>query len=111
MCAIVPIVRQALIDSGIPQIEVKNKEIVHMYLRERFCPPIETWSDTEQKYITAPASVQDLNNQQFFLFKEDIQRWSVLFLGVYLPDPNEEVKTWEAIPEHYLTNHDNSTIK
>lgn len=98
MCTIVPIVRQGLLDIGTPQNEVTPKEIVHMYLRERFCPPIEVWSDSEMKYIIAPKSVSDLNNAQFFLFKEDIQRWAVEFLGIYIPDPNEEVKSWLIFP-------------
>jgi len=99
MCTIVPIVQQALIDMGVPQSEVHPKEVVHMYLRERFCPPIEKWDDKEMKYIVSPKSVPELNNTQFFLFKEDIQRWAVDFLGVYIPDPNQQVSSWVIIPE------------
>lgn len=100
MCTIVPIVQQCLIDIGIPQSEVKTKEIVHMYLRERFCPPIEVWSDEKQKFIIQPASVNSLTNTQFFLYKEDIQRWARTFLGVYIPDPKEDIKSWVLFPEN-----------
>ena len=99
MCTIVPIVRQCLIDIGIPQSEVSPIDVVHMYLRERFCPPIEVWSDEQMRYITKPKSVKDLNSTQFFLFKEDIQRWSTHFLGAYIPDPNEDVRSWVVFPE------------
>lgn len=94
MCTIVPIVQQALIDIGVPQCEVSSKDVVHMYLRERFCPSFEDWNDLEQKYIARPKSVNDLDNKSFFLFKEDIQRWATEFLGVYIPDPSEQVKSW-----------------
>ena len=99
MCTIVPIVQQGLLDIGIPQSEIPNKEVVHMYLRERFCPPVEVWDDLENKYIVNPKSVRGLDNKQFFFFKEDIQRWAVEFLGVYIPDPNEEVKSWVLFPK------------
>lgn len=99
MCTIVPIVQQCLIDVGIPQSEVCPKEVVHMYLRERFCPTQETWNNEKGEYIVSPKSVNELNNTQFFLFKEDIQRWAIEFLGVYIPDPNEQVKSWVIFPE------------
>ncbi|MDH5825805.1 hypothetical protein [Sphingobacterium faecium] len=109
MCTIVPIVKQCLIDIGTPQYEVKTNEIVHMYLRERYCPPVEVWSDEKQKYIVQPASVKSLTNTQFFQFKEDIQGWATSFLGVYIPDPNEDIKSWQIIPDKNLSNHDNKT--
>lgn len=99
MCTIVPIVQQCLMDMGVPQSEVHPKEVVHMYLRERFCPTVEQWSDKEMKYIVLPKSVNDLDNSKFFMFKEDIQRWAVEFLGVYIPDPNELVSSWVLFPD------------
>ncbi len=98
MCTIVPIVRQCLIDTGVPQSEVSPKEVVHMYLRERFCPPVEIWDENKNVYKVEPKSVDALDNTQFFLFKEDIQRWLTEFIGVYLPDPNELVKSWVLFP-------------
>ena len=98
MCTIVPIVQQCLMDMGVPQSEVHPKEVVHMFLRERFAPAVEEWSDKEMKYIVLPRSVESLDNTQFFRFKEDIQRWAVEFLGVYIPDPNEEVRSWIPFP-------------
>lgn len=99
MCTIVPIVRQCLIDTGVPQSEVSPKEVVHMYLREKFCPPIEIWDDKKLYYKVEPKSVESLDNTQFFLFKEDVQRWATEFLGAYIPDPKEEVKSWVIFPE------------
>jgi len=99
MCTIVPIVQRGLLDVGIPQNEVHPKEIVHMYLRERFCPSNETWNDVEQRYESKPKSVADMDNAQFFHFKEDIQRWAVEFLGVYIPDPNELCSSWVIMPD------------
>lgn len=87
-----------MIDIGVPQEMVHPKEVVHMYLRERFCPAQETWDDNEMRYIVHPKSVKLLNNTQFFLFKEGIQQWASLFLGVYIPDPNEEVSSWVIFP-------------
>lgn len=98
MCVIVPIVHQCLIDIGVPQSEL-SKEITHMYLRERFCPSMQEWSEKDGKFIAPPKSVKALSNAAFFLFKEDIQRWAVTFLGVYIPDPNEEIKSWVLMPD------------
>lgn len=62
------------------------------------------------KQITKTKSTANFNDSEFNYFLEKV--WCIgSHIGVNIPDPNEEVKTWEAIPEHYITNHDNSTIK
>jgi len=73
----------ALISNGYERERFSDINLVHKF-----------WKTT----LNQP-STKDLSNTGFINYIEDIQRICSLYLGFYLPNPNEKMKHYELISE------------
>lgn len=82
---VVPIVRQGLLDVGIRM----DTDEVHNLLKYRFLVVEHVTQDGE--VVKSIGHTRDLSTVEFMDYLAQIQQWSSEFLGVSIPDPNEQV--------------------
>jgi hypothetical protein len=83
---VVPLVQQAMNSFG----NDFDKDEVHEFLKKEF-----NWEDKEMKegmYVRVPRSTTKLSTTEFSDYKEKIQQFAAEVLGVYVPDPNEQLE-------------------
>jgi hypothetical protein len=85
--AVVPLVREGLQDLG----HDLTLEETHDFLKGRFNAKEIINTDTGE-VISVPRSTTELNKTQFGEYIEKIQQFSIEYLGVNIPSPNEQVK-------------------
>ena len=61
-----------------------NREEMHDALKQKFASRVD-----EKTGLTIIESTADMDTVRFCQYYEDIQRWAIEFLGVYVPSPNE----------------------
>lgn len=89
----VPMIVDALIDLGHNDLQSGNKdshEMIHEFLKGRFLNNGLEVSDIQGEVITLPPSTKRLSTVEFMDYKDNIQRWAAEFLGISIPDPNEQ---------------------
>lgn len=89
---VIPIVKQGLIDAGWEREKVNNSEVVHELLKSMFCPKREVINHATGEVLELPATTTSLTTTQMMEYFEDIQRWGAEFLGIYIPEPNEQME-------------------
>lgn len=89
---VIPIVRQGLIDAGWEREKVNSAEVVHEILKDLFCPREEVVNENTGEVMRLPATTTNITTTQMMEYISDIQRWASEFLGVYIPEPNEQTK-------------------
>lgn len=87
--AILPAVRQGLIDMGFDHAAV-NLEAVHELLKAKFLK--RDIANDDGQFITVTLSTADLNKTEFGEYIDAIDRWSIDFLGFSLPLPEQQQK-------------------
>lgn len=87
--AILPAVRQGLIDMGF-EISHVNLEAVHELLKAKFLK--RDIANDDGLFITVTLSTADLNKTEFGEYIDAIDRWSIEFLGFPLPLPEQQQK-------------------
>ncbi len=85
--AILPAVRQGLIDMGFDHAAV-GLEAVHELLKAKFLK--RDIANDDGQFITVTLSTADLNKTEFGEYIDAIDRWSLEFLGFNLPTPNTQ---------------------
>jgi hypothetical protein len=85
--AVVKMVQEGLKDLG----HDLTLEETHDFLKGRFNAKEIINTDTGE-VISVPRSTTELNKTQFGEYIEKIQRFSIEYLGVNIPSPNEQVK-------------------
>lgn len=84
--AVIPIIQSGLKDAGI----IMTKEQTHDLLKYRFLLVEHITKDGE--VIQGMGSTSTLTTSEFMDFMAQVQRWASEFLGITLPDPNEQVE-------------------
>lgn len=87
---VIPIVRSGLIDAGWEREKVNNSEVVHELLKSMFCPKKEVINEHTGEVLELPPTTTGLTTTGMMDYFADIQRWSSEFLGIYIPEPNEQ---------------------
>lgn len=87
--AILPAVRQGLIDLGFSHAEV-NLESVHELLKAKFLK--RDIANDDGLFISITLSTADLNKTEFGEYIDAIDRWAIDFLGFNLPVPEQQQK-------------------
>ena len=82
--AVVPIVRQALKDSGI----IMSSEDTHELLKFN-CNLKEHVNAKTGEVLTSIGSTKNLSTVEFMDYIAEIKRWSAEFLNIVIPDPAE----------------------
>jgi hypothetical protein len=83
---VVPLITRALNDLG---NEFDNTD-THEFLKARFnAKQVEV---NDGHYIDVPQSTTGLSTIEFNEYKEKIQRFASEMLGLYIPDPNEQLE-------------------
>lgn len=83
--AVIPIVKQGLKDMGI----ILSTERVHDLLKLKFLK-IEV-ADHNGEVIEMIRGSSELNTEEFSSFIEQIKQWASEYLGVVIPEPNEQL--------------------
>ncbi len=83
---IIPIVRQALWDTG----HEYSNESVHEILKYRFLK--QDYHIKDGEFFTETRSTKDLTTSEFMDYIAQIQRWTSEMFGVYIPDPGEQME-------------------
>ena len=89
---VIPIVRQGLIDAGWEREKVNSAEVVHELLKDMFCPREEVINENTGEVMRLPATTTNITTTQMMEYIADIQRWGAEFLGINIPDPNEQIQ-------------------
>lgn len=84
---VVPMVQKGIEDLG---TEISIAE-THEFLKARF-NSIEVVNKETGEVVAIPKSTSKLTTVQFNEYKEKIQRFASEFLGIYIPDPNEQLE-------------------
>ena len=84
---VVPMVKDGLKDVG---YKVGIEE-THDYLKSTFLKD-ELVNEETGEVLQTIGSTTKLTTVQFMEFIADVQRWAAEFLGLVIPDPNEQVK-------------------
>jgi hypothetical protein len=82
---VIPLVTSGLLDVG---YELSKSE-THRFLKGKFLK-VEIIDESTWSYKTAEGSTKELTTIEFKKFIDEIQRWSIVYLSTYIPDPREE---------------------
>lgn len=83
-------VLEGLRDAGWSVADFSDTKDVHEFLKDKFCPRDEIANiDTGETMILAP-STEKLDTKQREQYHADIRQWAAEFLGIYIPEPNEQ---------------------
>ncbi|MDA7514223.1 hypothetical protein N8508_00380 [bacterium] len=83
---VVPIVTAALIDSGVRVTDGNTHDFLKLEFLKYDVP-------TENgEYITMVKSTTELSTSEFMDYTAEIQQWAAEFLGIEIPNPNEQMK-------------------
>lgn len=85
---VIPIVKAHLLDSG--WIEAKSNEWVKNYIKYN-CLIIEQENETTGEIIKTLGETSILTTTEFNDFIAEVQRWGAEVLGLYIPDPGEQI--------------------
>jgi len=66
-----------------------DKETLHDALRQKFASRVDA-----ETGLTVIESTTKMDTVRFMKYYDDIQRWAMDFLNVYIPDPNEAPLTF-----------------
>ena len=83
---VVPMVRQGLIDVGYKV----GLEDAHVFIRDEFSYK-ELVNEKTGEVLKTKQSTKNMSTTEFIVYLEQIQIWSAEFLGVVIPDPNEQL--------------------
>lgn len=89
---VVPIIRHGLIDAGWERDKIGSSEQVHELIKHLFCKKIEVFNEDTGEVLELPATTTQLSTTEMMEYIEDIKKWAAEFLGVYIPDPNEQLE-------------------
>lgn len=85
--AIIPAVKQGLIDMGF-EAHLLNNEAVHELLKGKFLK--KDIANDEGQFIAITQSTTELSTTDFITYIEEIQKWASEFLNIYIADPGEQ---------------------
>lgn len=88
--AIIPIVRDGLKKVGIEM----SKEQTHELLKYKFL--MREFITSDGDILKSIGSSKELNKQEFSEYKESIQQWASEYLGIIVPDPNEQIELYNT---------------
>lgn len=84
---VVPIVCEGLNGVGYRITQADTHEYLkHTFLKDKIV------NEQTGEYLETIGSTTKLTTTEFMEFIQDIQRWASEFLGVYIPDPNEQTE-------------------
>jgi len=83
----VPMVLDGLINAGFERSSLNN-EVVHEMLKQKFLT--QTLNNELGEFVTVTKSTSELTTTEFMDYIADIQQWGSDFLGIYIPEPNEQ---------------------
>ena len=70
----------------------QDKWSMHHNLKDKFAKTPDLNADIfKEADLFVVESTADMSTARFSKYKEDIQQWASEFLGVNIPDPNEEI--------------------
>lgn len=84
---IIPSVLDGLVDMGFNKHDLSN-EVVHEMLKEKFLK--HDLGNENGEFVTIVRSTKTLSTSEFMDYIAEIQQWSSSFLGIYIPEPNEQ---------------------
>lgn len=85
---VLPLVRDGFEELG----DRVTNEQVHEFLKGKFLPSVEIVKEDTAEIVRIPGSTTILTTSQAMDYYAQIQQFAAEFLGVYIPDPNEQVK-------------------
>lgn len=68
-----------------------DKEDVHNFLKGKFLY-IELVNETTGEIERIPKPTPECTTTEFMEYIEDCKRWAAQFLGIYIPEPNEQLE-------------------
>ena len=83
----IPLVFQGLRDAGFDAVRTHDDAktvIKSLFLKKTITNDVETFEFIRDTHT--------LTTIEFMEFKDEVQRWAMDYLGVYLPDPNEQLE-------------------
>lgn len=86
---VVPAVRMGLIDMGFDADKLDN-ESTHELLKAKFLK--EDLGNEHGEFVTRIKSTTELSTTDFMNYVDDINRWSIEFLGFSIPEPNTQAE-------------------
>ena len=86
--AVVPIVKDGLRANGFN--DVKTNGDAHMVLKHLFLKR-HIKSEISDELIVVETSTTELNKEGFNIYLEDIYQWASTYLGIVIPQPNEQI--------------------
>lgn len=84
---VVPLVKDGLNEMGYK--EIRTNEDAHEVLKSMFLK--KQIPNEHGEFIELNGSTAKLTTVEFMEFKEDIQQWAAEYLGINIPDPNEQL--------------------
>lgn len=90
---VLPYVADGLVNMGFER-SLLSGDNVHHLLRDKFLKVDIAVSEGDHsgEFVTMVKSTTDLSTTEFSNYIDEIQRWASEFLGVYIPDPNEQAE-------------------
>lgn len=81
-----------LIIDGLKELGTRvDVEDVHSFLKSKFCT-IQVVNEETGQVEQVPKSTTELTTTGFMEYKAEIQQWAAEFLGISIPDPNEQIE-------------------
>ena len=83
-----------LVQSGLKEATGEyfvNNNIHYDILLKMFAPELEIVNKSTGQIMTRQISSSDMTTTQFLEFIMEVQKWASEFLGINIPDPNEEI--------------------
>lgn len=88
--AVLPIVKRAMRDAG----HTLTQEDCHLMLRAKFLTKALPLGD-DGEFIDHIRSTTELSTVDFLEYIEDIRMWCAEYLGVDIPEPNEQTEIFQ----------------
>ena len=87
----IPMVKDGLIDAGYD--EIKDNQDAHEILKILFNKK-QIINKLTEEIITVPGSTTKLSRKEFGDYMEEIAKWAAEYLGINIPPPGIQMKTF-----------------
>lgn len=94
---VVPLVREGLVNNGFR--EVKTNEDAHEVMKALFLKR-KIKNEESGDIIEINGSTQKLTTVEFMTYLEEIAQWAASYLGITIPQPNEQLNFYNEISEN-----------
>lgn len=86
---VIPLIHRSLVDIGWSISDFPDSDSVHIYLKTKFCPPVEIFNKDTGEIITMPPTTKVLTPKEMEDYLESVKRFAAEYLSLIIPDPNQ----------------------